>query len=75
MIDRRPRSSYEIEWLPYTKATARSAVRTAIGQALSSRYEVPQDLPHELLTLLMQVNHCMKTISSKHPIRGTVSKI
>ena len=56
MTDRRPRSSYEIEWLPYTKATARCAVRTAIGQALSSRYEVPQDLPHELLTLLMQVN-------------------
>jgi hypothetical protein len=52
----RPRSSYESDWLPYTKVTARSAVRTAIGQALSSRYEVPRDLPHELLALLMQVN-------------------
>ena len=44
MIDHRPRSSYESHWLPYTKVTARSAVRTAIGQALSSRYEVPRDL-------------------------------
>jgi hypothetical protein len=75
MIDRHPRSSYESDWLPYTKVTARSAVRAAIGQALSSRYEVPRDLPNELLALLMQVNHCMKTISSKRPIRGTVSKI
>ncbi len=56
MTDHRPRSSYERDWLPYTKATARSAVRTAIGQALCSRYEVPQDLPHEMLTLLLQVN-------------------
>ena len=56
MIDRRPRSSYESDWLPYTKVTARSAVRTAIGQALSSSYEVPQHLPHEMLALLMQVN-------------------
>ena len=56
MIDRHPRSSYESDWLPYTKVTARSAVRAAIGQTLSSRYEVPQDLPHELLALLMQVN-------------------
>jgi hypothetical protein len=27
-----------------------------IGQELRSRYEVPQDLPHEMLTLLMQLN-------------------
>jgi hypothetical protein len=51
-----PRSSYEIEWLPYTKATARSAVRAAIGEALGSRYEVPQHLPQEMLALLMHVN-------------------
>jgi hypothetical protein len=52
----RPRSSYESDWLPYTKVTARSAVRTAIGQALSGRYEVPRDAPHELLVLLTRVN-------------------
>ena len=55
MIDRRPRSSYESDWLPYTTVTARSAVRVAIGQALSSRYEVPRDLLHELLGLLTSV--------------------
>jgi hypothetical protein len=27
-----------------------------IGQGLRARYEVPQDLPHEMLTLLMQLN-------------------
>jgi hypothetical protein len=56
MPDHRPRSSYETDWLPYTKTTARSAVRTAIGQALRGRYEVSQDLPREMLTLLMLVN-------------------
>jgi hypothetical protein len=56
MIDRRPRSSYESDWLPYTKVTARSAVRTAIGEALRSRYVVPQHLPHEMFMLMMQVN-------------------
>ena len=56
MTDRSPRSSYESDWLPYTKATRRSAVRAAIGEALRSRYEVPQHLPHGMLTLLMQMN-------------------
>jgi len=56
MTDRRPRSSYESDWLPYTKVTARSAVRAAIGEALRSRSEVPEHLPHEMLSLLMQVN-------------------
>ena len=56
MIDHRPRSSYESDWLPYTKVTARSAVRAAIGAALRSRYEVPQHLSQEMLSLLMQAN-------------------
>ena len=56
MTDRRPRSSYESDWSPYTKATGRIAVRAAIGEALRSRYEVPQHLPHEMFMLLMQVN-------------------
>jgi hypothetical protein len=55
MTDRPPRSSYESDWLPYTKITGRSAVRAAIGEALRSRYEVPQHFPREMLTLLMQV--------------------
>jgi hypothetical protein len=56
MTDRPPRSSYESDWLPYTKATGRSAVRAAIGEALRNRYEVPQRLPHGMLALLMKMN-------------------
>ena len=42
MANHRPRSSYESDWLPYTKVTGRIAVRAAIGEALRNRYEVPQ---------------------------------
>ena len=56
MADHRPRSSYESDALPYTKAAAHRAVRITIGQELSARYEVPPDLPHEMLTLLLQLN-------------------
>jgi hypothetical protein len=55
MTDYAPRSSYEPEWLPYTKVAGRRAVRVAIGQELRARYEVPQDLSHEVLALLMQL--------------------
>ena len=56
MTDRSPRSSYESDWLPYTKETSRSAVRAAIGEALRNRYEVPQRLPNGMLALLMKMN-------------------
>ena len=57
MIDRHLRSSYESDWLPYTKETARRAVRRiAIGQALRARFETPQELSDELRILLVQVN-------------------
>jgi hypothetical protein len=52
----RPRSSYERDWSPFTKKAARSAVLSAIGQALSSRFEVPQNLPREMIVLLMRFN-------------------
>jgi hypothetical protein len=52
----RLRSSYERDWSPYTKKAARSAVLTAIGQALGSCYEVPQELPREILAFLMQLD-------------------
>jgi hypothetical protein len=55
MTDHRPRSSYETDWLPYTKATARCAVRTTIGQELSTCYEVPQHMSPEMLALLTQL--------------------
>ena len=43
----RLRSSYERDWLPYTQQAARSAVLSAVGEALSCRYEIPQELPRE----------------------------
>jgi hypothetical protein len=49
------RSSYERDWSPYTKKAARSAVLTTIGQALNSHYEVPQELPREMPTLLTRL--------------------
>ena len=52
----RLRSSYERDWLPYTQQAARSAVLSAVGEALSCRYEIPQELPREMLALLMQLN-------------------
>ena len=55
MTDHVPRSSYESEWLPYTKVGARRAVRVTIGQELRARYEVPQDLSREVLMLLMRL--------------------
>ena len=49
-------SSCESDNVPWSKAVARRAVRTMIGQELRARYETPQDLPHEILTLLRQLN-------------------
>ena len=42
--------------MPWSKAEAHRAVRAMIGQELRARYEVPQDLPHDVLTLLIQLN-------------------
>jgi hypothetical protein len=53
--NRRRRSSDESIRLPYAKTAAHRAVRTAIGQELKARYEVPQDLPHEMIALLMHL--------------------
>jgi hypothetical protein len=53
--NRRRRSSDESNRLPYAKTAAHRAVRAAIGQELKARYEVPQDLPHEMIALLMHL--------------------
>jgi hypothetical protein len=55
MKDFGPRSSYELD-VPWSKAVARRAVRAMIGQELQACFEVPQDLPHEMLALLTQLN-------------------
>jgi hypothetical protein len=46
----------ESDWLPYTKETARRAVRIAIGQALRARFDTPQKLSDEIRIPLVQVN-------------------
>ena len=56
MRDYSPRSSYESDNVPWSKAVTCRAVRTMIGQELRACYEVPQDLPHEMVTLLGQLN-------------------
>ena len=56
MRDYSPRSSYESGNVPWSKAVTCRAVRTMIGQELRARYEVPQDLPHEMVALLVQLN-------------------
>jgi hypothetical protein len=37
------------------EGAAERAVRMTIGQELRARCEVPQDLPHEVLTLLVRL--------------------
>jgi hypothetical protein len=44
MADHRPRSSYESDNVPWSKAVARRATRSTIGQELKALYQVPQDL-------------------------------
>jgi hypothetical protein len=56
----RSRSSHECDWSPFTKNAARSSVLSAIGQALNGRFEVPQDLPREMIVLLMRLNEVCK---------------
>ena len=56
MTNYRPRSCYESDNVPWSKAVACRAVRTMIGQQLRERYEVPQDLPNEMHALLLQLN-------------------
>ena len=69
MRDYYPRSSYESDNVPWSKAVARRAVRTMIGQELRARYEISQDLPHEMLTLLIQLNE-REQEESKAAARG-----
>jgi hypothetical protein len=41
---------------PYWMMAVRAALQTTIGQELRARYEVSQDLPPEMLALLVQLN-------------------
>src|ERR1700693_2226124 len=44
------------EWDNWEKALRLRAIQTKIGQELRAQYELPEELPHQLLTLLMQLN-------------------
>jgi hypothetical protein len=55
MADHRPCSSYESDNVPWSKAVARRAARNTIGQELKAFYSVPQDLPREILQILLQL--------------------
>jgi hypothetical protein len=50
-----PRSDCELDYLPYSEAKSRYAMQTKIGQELRARYEVPQDLPRDMLRLLLRI--------------------
>jgi hypothetical protein len=55
MAEYSPRSSYESDSVLWSKAAARRALSKSIGQELGAHYQVPRDLSHEILTLLMRL--------------------
>jgi hypothetical protein len=59
---RRFRSGDTSDQLPYSKTAVHRALRTTIGQELKACYEVPQDLPHEISTLLLRLKPRRKPI-------------
>jgi hypothetical protein len=54
--DDHPRSDDKSDQLPYSKAKSRFVMQTKIGEDLKSCYEVPHELPPEMLALLMQID-------------------
>jgi hypothetical protein len=41
---------------PWSRQSLHAAIRANIGKALRARYEPPQELPHQILVLLMQLD-------------------
>src|ERR1700758_4010761 len=64
MTDHRPRSSYESDNVPWSKAVTRRAMTTAIGEELRARYQPRDQLSPELHQLLRKVLRCSDT---RHP--------
>jgi hypothetical protein len=48
-------ANYKPDDLLDAQATFRHAMQTQIGEGLGALYEVPQDLPDDMLKLLMRV--------------------
>jgi hypothetical protein len=50
-----PRPHEKSDQLLYSKAKSRFAMQTTIGEELKACYEVPHEIPPEMLALLMQI--------------------
>jgi hypothetical protein len=55
-VRNRPRRHNDSGYSPYWQAPIYRAIQDRIGKELGSRYELPQELPHRLLTLLKKFN-------------------
>jgi hypothetical protein len=56
MLDRRQPSQHEqSNWLPRWHALLHGAMQTEIGRGLKGQYEIPRELPPQMLTLLTQL--------------------
>src|ERR1700734_2755827 len=70
MADHRPRSSYESDNVPWSKAVTRRAMTTAIGEELRARYQPPDQLSPELRQLLRKVHRSDTRHSYSRPRRS-----
>jgi hypothetical protein len=70
MADHRPRSSYESDNVPWSKAVTRRAMTTAIGGELRARYQPPDQLSPELRQLLRKVQCSVTRHSCNRPRRS-----
>ena len=69
MSDDRPRSSYESDNVPRSKAVCR-AMTTAIGEELRARYVPPDQLSPELRQLLRKIHRSDTRHSGRRPRRS-----
>jgi hypothetical protein len=57
------------EWDNLHQALSLRAIQTKIGQELRAQYELPYELPHGIVTLLMQIN-APQNRESRAPIQA-----
>jgi hypothetical protein len=50
-----PRSDDKSDQLPHSKAKSRFVMQTKIGEEVKACYDVPHELPPEMLALVMQI--------------------
>jgi hypothetical protein len=56
MLTRRQLDGEEPGDEPWSRQSLHAAIRANIGKALRARYEPPQELPHQISVLLMQLD-------------------